>query len=101
MSDKKTMSSRRRSVKKPQVEPEVQEVTEEAEESALGKDETKPAPAAVPAAESAASSSTMETAVALKTCVKFVGGWHHLVKGKKITAPKEILANLRQNGFVE
>jgi len=41
------------------------------------------------------------TATAKKTCVKYVGGWRHLVAGKPLTAPTEVIKILREKGFVE
>lgn len=55
----------------------------------------------IPKAHPASNLPTTETVECLVTCVKFVGGWRHLVKGKPITAPKEVIANLRQGGLVK
>ena len=55
----------------------------------------------IPRATPIAAVAEQETATAKKTTVKFVGGWRHLKKGKTITAPKNVIAILRQNDLVE
>lgn len=49
---------------------------------------------AVPAAD------VTHTAMALKTCTRFVGGWIVLTKDTEVKARKEIIESLRRQGLV-
>ena len=71
-------------------------------EAAAKKEVPKKAPKKeIPRAIPIAEVTDQETAIALKTTVKFVGGWRHLKKGKAITAPKNVMAILRQANLIE
>jgi len=71
----------------------VNELTKIKQTSAVSED--------VPKAYPVVNLPKMDTAEALKTCVKFVGAWLHLVKGKPLTASKEAINLLRESGFVK
>jgi len=46
------------------------------------------------------SADVVHTAVATKTCTRFVGGWIVLEAGKEVKARKEVLESLRLQGLV-
>jgi len=45
-------------------------------------------------------SDVVHTAIATKTCTRFVGGWMVLEAGKEVKASKEVLESLRLQGLV-
>jgi hypothetical protein len=67
-------------------EPEVKEVSK---------------PKVLPKAIPVGASQNMVVAVARVTAVKYVGGFRHLTKGKRVTAPASVMAILREKGYVE
>jgi len=86
------------------LEDEVEEEVEEEEPEPPkpeSKPEEKPVKKAIPRAIPVGNVVEQETAVALKTCVKYVAGWVKLVRGKPVTKPKEVIAALRTAGLVE
>lgn len=59
---------------------------------------TLPPPRAVPSAQV----TDAVTAMATKTCSKFIGGqWRYLIKGRSITGPSQVIAALKLGGFVK
>jgi hypothetical protein len=61
----------------------------------------KPKKKEIPVAIPSATILQEKTVIALKTTVKFVAGWQHLVKGKPFTGPAEIVKALQDGGFLE
>jgi hypothetical protein len=70
--------------------------------------EPEPAPApepkkvdTTPKAHAVKDFGDLQTRIALKTTVKFVGRWYTLRRGKPITAPANVIAAFERAGFVE
>lgn len=94
---------------KEEFEPELKEEPEvEAEKEPEIKEESKSEPElqpkkveSVPRAHPVSDFGDLQTRIALKTTVKFIGRWYTLRRGKPLTAPRNVIESLERAKLVE